>query len=263
MKKYPYVIISLLAISLSGCTSPFQNLLIKDSLVDKGIPVSGNKIFWLSPDIWLDNNDDGKPDEFPVIRKPNKLFARISNIGDSEAKDITVKFYANQANTYFSYEENSLIGTAVIPSIAPGESAITSISWKNIKEGDFWAWGVAVHSSEDSIDKPKYGFKLACRSFWSVYTCDGMPIILRFRVENPSSAKANVSLTLDRQRFPGDWQAHLGKESFDLLPKESKPVLLMVTPAFNPKDKEGMLHVISKIEGKIVGGVSYRIKVKE
>ncbi len=259
MKKYPYLIISLLAIALSGCISQHQTLLIKDISLISG---SGDNFFWLSPNIWIDNNDDGKPDEFPLIRKPNKLFARVANIADSEAKDITVKFYANQANTYFSYKESSLIGTTVIPSIAPGESAITSITWENVKEGDFWAWGVAVSSSDD-LDEAKCEFKLACRSFWSVYTCAGMPIILRFRVENPFPTKANVSLTLDTQRFPNDWQAFLGKDSFELLPKESKPVLLMVTSALNPKNKEGILNVISKIEGKIVGGVSYRIKVKE
>ncbi|MFH1562809.1 MAG: CARDB domain-containing protein [Nitrospirota bacterium] len=270
--RYNWIIPVLMAILISGCTttSQFPNLLIKDTPVDNGIFVSEDRIFWLSPDIWLDNNDDGKPDEFPAIRKPNKLFARISNIGDVEVKDITVKFYANQANTYFSYEENSLIGTTVISSIAPGESAVTSIFWENVKEGDFWAWGVAVDSSENSIasDDPKVESKLAYKSFWSVYTCVGMPIILRFRVENPSPVKATVNLTLDTQRFPGDWQAFLGKNSFDLLPKESKPVLLMVTPALNPteqvpKDKEGMLNVISSIEGKMVGGVSYKIKVKE
>jgi hypothetical protein len=244
---------------ISGCAGKFPNLLIKDSLIDNGI-YSKDRIFWLSPDIWLDNDNDGIPDESPIVGKHNKLFARIHNIGTLKAKDIKVKFYVNKANTYFSFEDSSLIGTNVIDEIEAGESKITSIIWENVKEADFWAFGVAVNTinSYNPAKEPK----LAYRSFWNVYTYPGSPIILRFRVQNPFDKDSSVNLILDTQQLPADWSAYLGKKTFELLPKESKPVLLMITPALYTKTKEGIINVISRIEGKMVGGVSYRIKVK-
>ncbi len=253
-------IIPLVAILISGCAVQFPNLLIKDSVIDNGSSISKDRIFWLSPDIWLDNDGD----ETPVVGKPNKLFARIHNIGTSKAKDITVKFYANKANTYFSFKEESLIGTNVIPEIEAGESVITSIIWENIKEAGFWALGVAVETDEAPItsNKPEQDSKLAYRSFWNVYTYAGKPIVLKFRVQNPFPVTSKIDLTLDSQGLPGDWNAYLGKKSFELLAKESKIVLLIVTPPVNVENNEGVINVISRIQEKMVGGVSYRIRVK-
>jgi len=263
--KYKYVILPVVVMLISGCATQFSNLLIKDSLLDDGSSISNDRIFWFSPDIWLDNDGDGNPDEMPKIGETNRLFARVHNIGTLEAKDIKVKFYANEANTYFSYDDNSFVGTNFIPAIEPGKSVITSISWENVKEAIFWAFGVAVETKEDPITsmEPGKDSKLAYRSFWDVYTYPGRPVILKFRIQNPFPTKAEVNLTLDTQSIPANWNAYLGKTSFNLLAKESKPVLLMVTPAINPKNKEGIINVIARIEGKIVGGVSYRIKVKE
>lgn len=264
--RYKYVIIPLVVMLMSGCaTTQFPNLLIKDSVSDDGISILKDKPFWLSPDIWLDNDGDGKPDEKPIVGETNRLFTRVHNIGTSAAKDIKVKFYAHKANTYFSFEEAAVIGTNFIPTIEPGESVITSISWENVKESNFWAFGVAVSTKEDPItsDEVVKESNLAYRNFWNVYTPAGTPVILKFRIQNPFYKKAEVNLTLDTQSLPVNWQAYLGKTSFNLLARESKPVLLMVTPTINPRLKEGFINVIARVEGEIVGGVSYRIKVKE
>jgi len=263
--RYNYVVMPLLAILITGCAGQSPNLLIKDSVIDDGVSISKDRIFWLSPDIWLDNNDDGKPDEFPVIGKPNKLFAKVHNIGRSKAENIEVRFYASKANTYFAFKEKFLIGTNVIPVIKPGESVITSVIWENVKEVDFWSYGVAVESKEDPInsDKPLEESNLAYRSFWDVYTYPGIPVVLKFKVQNPFPEVAKLDLTLESQGVPDNWYVYLGKTSFNLLAKESKPVLLMVTPALNTRNKVGIINVISRIDGEIIGGVSYRIKVKE
>lgn len=265
--KYKCLIIPSLVVILfiSGCTARLPNVLVKDNLINNGIPSGKDRIFWLSPDIWLDNNEDGNPDEFPVIGKPNKLFARIHNIGNANAENIRVKFYANKANTYFLFKEAFLIGTTIIPLIKPGESVVTSVIWNNVREAGFWSFGVAVESEKDLIvsDEPFEESNLAYRSFWNVYTYPGIPVILKFRVQNPFPTKSKIKLVLDSQKLPPDWHAYLGKISFDLLPKESKLALLMVTPPINVREKEGVINVISTMEGKIVGGVSYNIRVKE
>lgn len=262
--RYKYVIMSLVAMLISGCATQFPNLLIKDNPIDDGISIPKDRAFWLSPDIWLDNDNDGIPDEIPIIGKSNKLFAKIYNIGSSEAKDIKVKFYANKANTYFSFKDNSLIGTNLIHSIRAGESVITSIDWDVPKETGCWSFGVAVDSKEDSItsDDPAKESNLAYKSFWNVYTYAGTPVILGFNVENPFPVKTKIKLVIDTQKFPVDWNASLGKTSFDLLAKESKPVLLIVTPAINPKNEEGIINVIARVKDEMIGGISYRIKVK-
>lgn len=265
--RYKYVIMPLVAMLMSGCATTFQssNLLIKDSVIDDGISIPKDKFFWLSPDIWLDNDGDGKADEKPIVGGTNRLFARVHNRGTLVAKDIKVKFYANKANTYFSFEEASVIGTNFIPAIEAGESVITSITWEKVKETNFWAFGVAVSSKEDPItfDEPVKDSNLAYRSFWDVYTQQGKPVVLKFRIQNPFYTNTEVNLTLDTQRIPANWNVCLGKTSFNLLARESKPVLLIVTPAINPTVKEGIINVVARVGGEMVGGVSYRIKVKD
>ncbi|MEW6621310.1 MAG: CARDB domain-containing protein [bacterium] len=262
--RYRYALISLI-ILMSGCVAPLPNLLIKDNIRDDGISFTKDNFFWISPDIWLDNNGDGQPDEMAKIGKSNKLFARIHNIGTAEARDVKVKFYVNRGNTYFSFTEGALIGTNVISNIEAGETTITSISWENVNEANCWSYGVAVESADDPIisNEPVNESNLAYRSFWTVYTYSGRPVILKFRIQNPLSVKTRVNLTLDTQNLPGKWGAFLGKGSFELRAKESKPVLLMVTPPINSEKKEALLNVISTIEDRIIGGITYKIKIKE
>ena len=54
---------------------------------------------WVSPDIWVDNNGDGTPDQV-YFSQNNQLYVRLRNQGNADATGITVEVFYQDASDY-------------------------------------------------------------------------------------------------------------------------------------------------------------------
>jgi len=85
--------------------------------------------WWASPDIYIDNNEDGTIDP-PAEGIQNKLFARVSNTGGNDASDVDVSFYfADPAMGLLFPSSADLIDTDNIPLIGDGQSETAMVLW--------------------------------------------------------------------------------------------------------------------------------------
>ncbi len=75
-----------------GAGSTNANLLIRDCAQNVGVEPNINCMFnwWNSPDIWIDNNDDGIQD-YPIFGQINHLYVRGWNVGGTTATNVSVR----------------------------------------------------------------------------------------------------------------------------------------------------------------------------
>jgi hypothetical protein len=108
------------------------DLYLRDASDDTGdMPYPGT--FWLSPDIWVRNNDDGgtSPQD-PESGQDNWLYARVHNRGTATARSFVVGFKINiWAGTQFVYPGDWFPLTAAVVGfdLAPGDSQIVKVRW--------------------------------------------------------------------------------------------------------------------------------------
>ena len=77
----------------------YSDLYIKDN--DNGNETTNsNDIFWLSPDIWIRNNDDNGTEHQNTIRgQSNWIYARVRNKSETPYNNVTVNFYIGNSST--------------------------------------------------------------------------------------------------------------------------------------------------------------------
>ncbi len=76
--------------------------------------------WWASPDIWIDNDDDGA-DDHPAEGITNHLWFRVHNDGPDPLANVQVDlYYADPAMGLHFPSTGTLIGSRVIPLVAPG-----------------------------------------------------------------------------------------------------------------------------------------------
>ena len=100
---------------------------------------------WESPDIWVDNpqdggnhgydamklTSDGPVDESPMATDENRVYARIRNYGDATAFDVKVRFRMSEPlYTVGGETDFSERAVRVIPSIPKGEYRDVFFTWK-------------------------------------------------------------------------------------------------------------------------------------
>ena len=129
----------------------YTGLYFQDNDNDVGGKTSGG-IFWLSPDLWIRNQDDGQTpggqvDQCTIRGKSNWIYARVHNSSSISYSDVTVNFYLANfedlvPSTEFQYpvdwNPNGLLGSCVIQTV-PGAisgndgTAIAKIEWTSDK----------------------------------------------------------------------------------------------------------------------------------
>ena len=130
-------------IDTSLLRSNYSDLYVKDNAADTG-GASSSGVFWLSPDLWVRNSQDGGLTDVPTIRgQDNYIYARVRNKGAQAYSNVVVNFYlanfeALVPGTEFFYPVNwapaGLLGSATIAAV-PAKSggvdgeAITNIKW--------------------------------------------------------------------------------------------------------------------------------------
>ena len=65
------------------------------------LAVSDANDLWLTDSVWIDNDNDGRPDE-PVAGMTNRVYARIRNIGGQSVGNAEIRFYYTDAGTVSS-----------------------------------------------------------------------------------------------------------------------------------------------------------------
>ncbi len=85
--------------------------------------------FWASPEIYIDNNEDGVIDP-PAEGIANKLFARVRNFGTDDAASVDVDFYyADPAMGLLFPSTGTSIGSDNISLIAKGGAETAMVEW--------------------------------------------------------------------------------------------------------------------------------------
>lgn len=133
---------------------------MKDCLADIGdvpsVPEPPCRVAFMSPDIWIDNNQDMILDE-PVYEEINKLKARVRNRESGVAKDVSVKFYYRNNSTGLHFPEGAnYIGEDIV-TVPPNSQALASVDW-NIPtpptNGGHWCIGVVLDHPDDPLPSP-------------------------------------------------------------------------------------------------------------
>ncbi len=146
-----------------------SNLMIRDCSSDTGdIPdTQCYRRWWKSPDIWIDNNDDGTADA-PVYGEINHLYVRGWNIGDTALENSTIRCWYRNPSTglRFPYEGADLIidevnddSVKTIPEILIDEEERVYFNWlipDSLKSRHFCLGCLILHERDPQISINPY-----------------------------------------------------------------------------------------------------------
>lgn len=120
----------LVATFLVGEQQPNPNLCMRDCGADVcSEPASACSKFWASPELYIDNDEDGIADP-PAEGLPNKLFARVRNVGGTDAANVDVEFlFADPALGLLFPSTGIPIDTANIPLVPQGAAETAMVLW--------------------------------------------------------------------------------------------------------------------------------------
>lgn len=112
---------------------------------------------WTSPDLWVDNEDDGIPGSPIQEDFANHLYARVRNLGTADAENVQVKFYyqplaMNPQDDKWKplQNQNGQDSSLSLSTLKPGESFTGYVDWFVPKgEGQFFTVKAVVASPLD------------------------------------------------------------------------------------------------------------------
>jgi hypothetical protein len=241
------------------------DLVIRDNPGDWGITPS-NPPFWLSPDIWVDNDGDGVPDRI-IPGQVNKLFVAVHNIGATQLTNVTVEFFSDSVTAGFDFSTAYPIGTATIPSIMPFSTQVIQVPWNvpQIVEGEEGPFcvGVRAFCSADPLVSPNsvpLDNNIALRNFFPIKARPGQTINFPFKVHNNRPTPENITPDLMVNAPPG-WNVILDDPGPFSLPSgdEVPNVLKIEIPATASPGKIGEIDVVEKVGSDVIGG--FRVAV--
>ncbi|HUE69681.1 MAG TPA: S8 family serine peptidase [Pirellulaceae bacterium] len=124
------------------------------------LSVTGTNAVWTSVDIWVDNNDDGIPDD-PVANTNNHLYARVRNIGGQAVGNVEIKFFYADVGTIGigGFDPNddgdpsdgdfNYIDSYFVPVVGPAgssqDTAVGVVNWNvPVPVTDHWCVGIGI-----------------------------------------------------------------------------------------------------------------------
>ena len=126
----------------------------KDHLGDDGsVPSNPNgESWWESPDIWVRHQQDGiEQHQNPEGGRINYVYAKVRNRGNVTMTDIGVNLYWSNGAVAIVWPGGwTYIGTAIIPTLAPGQVAMVNIPWQPLTSGHY-CFLERIHSSQDPV----------------------------------------------------------------------------------------------------------------
>jgi len=117
-------------------SAPRVDVWVADPAPDQGVEpnkVSGN--IWISPDVWLRNQNDGSLQHQNVKQgQDNFVSVRVKNRGGLTANNTKVEVYYIKASLGRAWPKDwTLVGTTVINTLAPAGQTIVTIPWTQDK----------------------------------------------------------------------------------------------------------------------------------
>lgn len=211
------------------------DLWIKDPAPDTGTePNTVSANIWTSPDIWVRNQNDGSDNHVhqnPIYGKDNYVYVEVHNRGSwpsTAAEDRVVEVYRTTASTGQGWPAGwTLIGTAPLGSIAPGDSRIIELPWSDLPQKGHYCLLARIVSDEDPItttetNNPVYNtfqnnniawrnlnvLGKSCKANLTVRNVSNAETI-DLRIEREASADTeNILVVLDLESLFAGWQAN-------------------------------------------------------
>ncbi len=237
--------------------------------------------FWISPSIFVDNNQDNQPDQpnQPIAGQLNRFKVRVDNIGDAAATagNIQVKLYKTDPNT--GMKNWDLIDTKIATSdIGANSYGFVELQWNtpplNTLGQQHWCVGATVEytaagwrndkaplpGQDPNGTRPAFDTlkcdNLAIRNFF--VQAHGSPVVLKFRVQNTTELSGPVLLQLLPQELPPGWYAYLSQDIFVLAPGQeaSPPPTLTIFPSMDAQPGDRSFVSVQAIgpDGSVLGG---------
>jgi len=163
-------------------------------------PLAGG--FWMSPDIWVDNDEDGAPDDL-VPGASNRIWVRAFNRGDAPATNVLVEvFHKSPPDLGLLLSDYTKIGEVSLNPIPPLNAEVGYFEWTPAAAGPY-CLGAAVSADGDPADLSMpivSDNNLALKNVISVV----MPHLHVFEVPFVLSNPINQQITVDV-----DWEVHM------------------------------------------------------
>lgn len=146
-------------------------------------------VIYMSPDIWIDNNEDMIIDS-PVIGADNTLRALVRNKSTGTAQDVTVNFYYRDNTTGLVFPNGApLIGTDIV-TVPPNGTTVASVTWVNLPAppatGGHWCIGAVLNHPDDPAITPVghagWDNNVALANIWHIAGREGERMSLDFGV---------------------------------------------------------------------------------
>jgi subtilisin family serine protease len=191
-------------------------------------PTSG---LWTTDDIWVDNDDDGNPDD-PVAGRSNNLYARIHNLGGRAVGQAEIKFYYADVGTVgtsgFDPDRDGdpddgifiPIGSYFVPVLGPAgssqETMTGMVRWQVPPPiTDHWCVGVGVVArTPPNAPEANRGNNTAFRNFFNIELPSGAIEVFEFTLyPDPQRPRQPFDLEIDRRGVPLQYRIALAVEA--------------------------------------------------
>lgn len=193
------------------------------------LSITGTNAVWTS-EIWVDNNDDGTPDD-PVANTDNHLYTRIKNIGGQAVGNVEVKFYYADVGTVgiAGFDPNgdgnpddgnfTYIDSYFIPVAGPaGSSQATAeavVNWHvPVPLTDHWCVGVGIVApNPPNATETNRANNTAFRNFFNIVVTYGQAYTFDFLVyPHPKKPLEPFDLQIVRNNLPKEFKIELVME---------------------------------------------------
>lgn len=194
------------------------------------LSVTGTNQVWTTIDIWVDNNDDGVPDD-PVANTNNHLYARIRNIGGQAVGNVEIKFYYADVGTIgiSGFDPNNdgdpadgnfnYIDSYFVPVVGPAgssqDTAVGVVNWNvPVPVTDHWCVGIGIVApNPPNATEVVRTNNRAFKNFFNIIVVLSQARAFRFYVyPDPRRPREPFDLEFVRHGLPKDFEVELGVE---------------------------------------------------
>ena len=211
---------------------------------------------WESPDIWVDSEREGGGFQNPATATPlrgngekpwvnhvNRVWARITNVGDSPAKNVTVRFRVAPGGMGDAGQFVDLPTPASLD-LAPHESKMVFVPWTPT-ETSHTCIKVEIGQVDDETDLYT---NFAQENIHHFYTGSASPwhdVVIPMEVANPFPETKRVDIQVDG--LPAGWRAKVEHGWVMLEPRGRKSVQAIITPPPDaPECTEATLNIYAQ-----------------